>query len=67
MLAISAGSLDAPTGVVLEKHIFVAEKGDYYPIADGLPQKPGHSGRELLGQSRSVQSRITRLGASARS
>ncbi len=42
MLAISAGSLDAPTGVVLEKHIFVAEKGDYYPIADGLPQKPGH-------------------------
>ena len=43
MLAISAGSLDAPTGVVLEKHIFVAEEeGDYYPIADGLPQKPGH-------------------------
>jgi len=22
----------------LEMHIFVAEKGDYYEIADGLPQ-----------------------------
>ncbi len=24
-------------------HIFVAEKGDYYEIADGLPQWPGDS------------------------
>jgi len=23
----------------LERHIFVAEKGDYYRIADGLPQR----------------------------
>jgi hypothetical protein len=22
----------------LERHIFVAEKGDYYALADGLPQ-----------------------------
>jgi len=22
----------------LERHIFVAEKGDYYVLADGLPQ-----------------------------
>ncbi len=41
-MAVSAGSLDAPTGVTLAKHIFVAEKGDYYPLGDGLPQKPGH-------------------------
>jgi hypothetical protein len=24
-------------------HIFVAEKGDYYEITDGLPQWPGDS------------------------
>lgn len=42
IMAVSAGSLDAPTGVALAKHIFVAEKGDYYALDDGLPQKPGH-------------------------
>ena len=36
--AILAGSLDAPTGLKLARHIFVADKGDYYEIADGLPQ-----------------------------
>lgn len=35
---VSAGILDAPTGVVIEKHIFVSEKGDYYQIDDDLPQ-----------------------------
>ncbi len=42
MIAISAGSLDTPTGVALTKHIFVASKGDYYEIADGLLQKAAH-------------------------
>ena len=28
----------APTGLRLAGHIFVADKGDYYEIADGLPQ-----------------------------
>ncbi len=37
---ILAGTLDAPTGLVLVDHIFVADKGDYYEIADGLPQYP---------------------------
>lgn len=37
-LSITAGSLDGTTGLQLIKHIFVAEKGDYYTIADGLPQ-----------------------------
>ena len=31
-------SPDAPTGTHIEKHIFVADKGDYYDIKDGLPQ-----------------------------
>lgn len=38
-MSFALGALDEPTGVRLEKHIFVADKGDYYDIADGLPQK----------------------------
>lgn len=37
-IAVAMGSLDAPTNGRLESHIFVAFKGDYYDIADGLPQ-----------------------------
>ena len=36
--SINVGSLDQPTGLSLASHIFVAEKGDYYMIADELPQ-----------------------------
>jgi hypothetical protein len=36
-----AGALDLPTGLRADKHIFTAEKGDYYEICDGLPQSPG--------------------------
>ena len=35
------GSLEAPTGLRLGSHVWVAEKGDYYDIADGLPQEDG--------------------------
>ena len=42
-ISIAAGSLDEPTGLALVKHIFVAEKGDYYVIADGLPQVQGRA------------------------
>lgn len=38
-IAIGAGSLDAPTNSMLAVHIFVADKGDYYELKDGLPQK----------------------------
>lgn len=38
-IAVALGALKAPTGIKLEEHIFVADKGDYYDIADGLPQK----------------------------
>jgi hypothetical protein len=37
-LAIAMGAFDGPTGTSLKMHIFVADKGDYYEIADGLPQ-----------------------------
>ena len=39
-IAVSMGAFDSPTGTRLVKHIFVADKGDYYDIADGLPQNP---------------------------
>jgi hypothetical protein len=39
-IAVAAASLDAPTGIGLTAHLFVADKGDYYEIADGLPQYP---------------------------
>jgi hypothetical protein len=39
-IAIAMGAFDSPTGTHLEKHIFVADKGDYYDIADSLPQNP---------------------------
>jgi hypothetical protein len=34
------GTIDGATGLRLQRHIFVADKGDYYDIADGLPQNP---------------------------
>ena len=39
-MSIWAGTLDGPTGLKPSMHIFVAEKGDYYEITDGLPQWP---------------------------
>lgn len=36
--SLAMGALEAPTNTKLALHIFVAEKGDYYDIADGLPQ-----------------------------
>jgi hypothetical protein len=37
-IAVAMGGFEAPTGTRLGVHIYVAEKGDYYDIADGLPQ-----------------------------
>lgn len=39
MIGFALGALDEPTGITLEKHIFTADKGDYYDIKDGLPQE----------------------------
>ncbi|MDP5217687.1 GFA family protein [Ruegeria sp. 2205SS24-7] len=38
-ISISMGAFDAPTGLTLNRHIFVADKGDYYELKDGLPQR----------------------------
>ena len=37
-IGINMGSLDQPTDLKLERHIFVEDKADYYDITDGLPQ-----------------------------
>ena len=39
-ISFSLGALTAPTGLKLAGHIFVADRGDYYDIIDGLPQQP---------------------------
>lgn len=38
-MGFSLGLIDGPTGLTMEKHIFTADKGDYYQIDDGLPQE----------------------------
>lgn len=35
-ISFSLGAIDGPTGLTVEKHIFVSDKGDYYEIADGI-------------------------------
>jgi len=37
-MAVAMGAFDQPTHTQLAKHIFVADKGDYYALEDGLPQ-----------------------------
>lgn len=39
--SVEAGCVDGPTGGRLAEHIFAAFRGGYYPIDDGLPQRPG--------------------------
>lgn len=43
-IMVAMGSLDAPTGLRLSGHYWVDFKGDYYAIADGLPQHEGGEG-----------------------
>lgn len=35
---VSLGSMDAPTGLHLERHIYVKDKGDYYVIPENEEQ-----------------------------
>ena len=44
---IIAGSVDSPTGLKTIGHIFIAEKSDFYEIADDLPQYEGSSKGKL--------------------
>ena len=41
-LDVGLGTLDSPTGLRLIRHIYAPDKGDYYDIADGLPQFETH-------------------------
>lgn len=36
--SVMSGTIDGATGLNTAKHIFTAHKGDYYELADGLPQ-----------------------------
>jgi hypothetical protein len=38
IVGVAMGAFETPTDTKLRMHIFVADKGDYYDIADGLPQ-----------------------------
>lgn len=38
-VSVMSGTLDAPTGISTKKHIYVADKGDYYDISDNVPQE----------------------------
>lgn len=37
-IGIAMGAFERPTGTKIRIHIHVADKGDYYEIADGVPQ-----------------------------
>ncbi len=44
-VAVAAGCIDPPSGLKTIRHIFAADKGDYYEIADELERFPaGHDG-----------------------
>ncbi|AKJ06041.1 Gfa-like protein [Archangium gephyra] len=37
-IGIAMGAFDTPTHTRLAVHIYMADKGDYYDVADGVPQ-----------------------------
>lgn len=40
-VAVAAGTLDRPTGLATMRHIFTADRADYYEITDDLEQFSG--------------------------
>lgn len=46
-MSIFAGTLDQPTGIKAKEHIYIDSAGDYYSIADGLPQHAGYGASVL--------------------
>jgi hypothetical protein len=38
-IGIAMGAFERPTGTSLAVHVFVDDKGDYYELGDGVPQK----------------------------
>jgi hypothetical protein len=48
LVYISAGSLDGPTGLSMDGHIFYADRGDYYRVGERLPcWAAGRTGPEV--------------------
>ncbi len=47
---ISAGTLDAPTGLKTVGNIWISQAGDYYDITDNLPTYEESSHGELVGK-----------------
>lgn len=41
-LGVAMGAFDTPTETSIRVHIYVGNKGDYYDIGDGVPQKNTH-------------------------
>ena len=39
-IAISAGTIDPPTGLVTSEHLYTESAGDYYAITEGLKMMP---------------------------
>jgi hypothetical protein len=37
-VSVMSGTIDGATGLQTDKHIYVADKGDYYDISDAKPQ-----------------------------
>ncbi|MDE1995143.1 MAG: GFA family protein [Rhizobiaceae bacterium] len=51
-ISIMAGLFNSPTELKLAYHIFCADKGDFYEIADGLPQyRQGRPGLLTAGSA----------------
>ncbi len=49
-MSILAGAFETPSGLTELRHIFVAEKGDYYDLADDLPAlEQDHTGLSAQG------------------
>lgn len=38
-VSVAAGSIEGASGLKIISHIFCGSKGDYYDIADGVPQR----------------------------
>jgi hypothetical protein len=45
LISIAAGSLDPPTNLSTERHVWLSQKPDYYTLTDDLPQHAERYGR----------------------
>jgi hypothetical protein len=50
-VSIAAGSIDPPTGLATERHVWVSQKSDYYEISDGLPRHDERFARAEAGRA----------------